>query len=331
MQKIGVIGAGAWGTALAQCIANGGHNVIMWAREPDVVKSINQDNRNSIFLPDIDLNSNISATDSLTEVTTECDVLLIATPAQSVRPTLQSLKADVGEGKPFVICAKGIELETGFLMSQVVEEVVPNASFGILTGPTFASEIARGLPSAVTIAAKDKDIAQQIIDGISNRSLRTYITDDVLGAQIGGALKNVIAIACGVIEGRGMGESARAALITRGLAEMARLANAMGARKETLMGMCGVGDIVLTCSSLQSRNFSLGVALGQGKKMEEVLKDRRSVTEGVSTSRALKVMAQNHAIDMPISEAVHLCLNEGMSIEDAIEKMLDRPMRSEAA
>jgi glycerol-3-phosphate dehydrogenase (NAD(P)+) len=327
MNKIGIIGAGAWGTALAQSLAGAGRDVVMWAREPEIVKSINEQHENTLFLPGIALHENIKATDSLTSAA-QADVILITTPAQHVRATLQSLKADVGEGKPFVICSKGIEIETGLLMSQVAKEVVPNGSFAILTGPTFASEIAAGLPSAVTIACSDKDVGKQLQDALSSRTLRAYLTDDMIGAQVGGAVKNVIAIACGVIQGRGMGESARAALVTRGLAEMSRLANAMGGRKETLMGQCGVGDLILTCSSMQSRNFSLGSALGKGEKLADILSQRHSVTEGVHTAKALVVMAKNNAVDMPIASAVNACLSDEVPVEDMIERMLDRPLRA---
>lgn len=327
MNKIGIIGAGAWGTALAQSLAGAGREVMIWAREPEIVQSINQSNENVLFLPGIKLHENIKATDSLTAAA-DSDVILITTPAQHVRTTLQSLKAEVGDGKPFVICSKGVEIDTGMLMSQVASEVVPNGSFAILTGPTFATEIASGLPSAVTIACADKDVGAQLQEALGSRTLRTYLTDDVIGAQVGGAVKNVIAIACGVIHGKGLGESARAALVTRGLAEMSRLANAMGGRKETLMGQCGVGDLILTCSSMQSRNFSLGAALGEGKTLADILASRNSVTEGVHTAKALIVMAKNNAVDMPIASAVNGCLNENISVNETIEKMLDRPLRA---
>ncbi len=330
MQKIGIIGAGAWGTALAQCLADGGCEVLLWAREPEVVESVNTRHENALFMPGLTLNKAITATDSLSK-TADCDTLLVVTPAQFVRSTLESLKGDIAEGKPVVICAKGIELESGLLMSQVAEEEVPNATIAILTGPTFAAEIVRGLPSAVTIAAKDKDVAQEIREGLASRHLRPYITDDMLGAQIGGAVKNVIAIACGAVMGRGLGESARAALLTRGLAEMSRLAAAMGARKETLMGMCGVGDLMLTCSSLQSRNYSLGVKLGEGAALEEVMSERqgKAVTEGVHTAAALMTMARKHAVDMPIAEIVYKCVAEKRPIDEAIDEMLERPLRPE--
>lgn len=329
MQTIGVIGAGAWGTALAQTMASEERGVVMWAREGEVVEAINNRHENTVFLPGIPLHNNIRATDSLSG-TADCDVLLIVTPAQHVRATLVGLKGEIAKGKPVVICAKGIELNSGLLMSQVADEEVPKATIAILSGPTFASEIAKGLPSAVTIAARDKDVAAELREALASKTLRPYIVDDLLGAQIGGAVKNVIAIAAGTICGMGLGESARAALITRGLAEMGRLASAMGAKRETLMGMCGVGDLMLTCSSMQSRNYSLGVQLGQGKSLQEILGGRKEVTEGVHTAAALTVMARRHAVEMPISEAVHKCLNEGMGIEDAIAEMLERPLKGRA-
>jgi glycerol-3-phosphate dehydrogenase (NAD(P)+) len=325
MEKIGIIGAGSWGTALAQCFANSEKDVLVWAREPEIVDSINQSNENTLFTPGVTLNKNIKATDSLSRIA-DCDTLLLVTPAQYVRSTLHAIKAEIAEGKPIVICSKGIELDTGFLMTQVAQEEAPNATIAILTGPTFASEIIRGLPSAVTIAARDKDVAQEIRDGIASKTLRPYITDDLIGAQIGGAVKNVIAIAAGVLYGRGLGESARSALVTRGLAEMARLASAMGAKKETLMGMCGIGDLMLTCSSMQSRNFSFGVQLGEGKTVEEILAERKAVTEGVHTAKALIVLAKKHAVDMPISEGVHKCLIEHTPVEEAITHILERPL-----
>ncbi|MCB9990622.1 MAG: NAD(P)-dependent glycerol-3-phosphate dehydrogenase [Rhodospirillales bacterium] len=330
MQKIGIIGAGAWGTALAQCMAGGGMDVLIWAREPEVAESINTKHENELFIPGVPLNPAIEATTSMSK-TADCDTILIVTPAQHVRSTLESLKGDIAEHKPIVICSKGIEIDTGLLMSQVAKEEVPNATIAILTGPTFAAEIARGMPSAVTIAAKDKDVAQEIREGLASKHLRPYITDDLIGTEIGGAVKNVIAIACGIAVGRGLGESARAALMTRGLAEMGRLASAMGARKETLMGMCGVGDLMLTCSSMQSRNYSLGVELGQGKSLEDIMEARKgkAVTEGVHTAAALKTMARKHAVDMPICEIVHKAVGEGIPIEDCIAELLDRPLRPE--
>jgi glycerol-3-phosphate dehydrogenase (NAD(P)+) len=330
LKKIGVIGGGAWGTALAQSIANSGRDVLIWARETDVVESINGHHENKMYLPEVRLNEMIKATHNDDDLD-GCDMFLIATPAQHIRATLEQMK-DHLIGKPFVICAKGIEIETGHLMSEVVEEIIPDAKAGYLSGPTFAGEIARGLPCAVTLAMEEKykEIGEAIVSAMGSRTLRTYLADDIIGAQIGGSIKNVIAIAAGVIQGRGMGESARCALVTRGLAEMGRLAKAMGADKSTLMGMCGMGDLMLTCSSMQSRNFSLGVQLGEGKTLEEILGDRIAVTEGVHTAKALKVMASNNAVDMPISMAVYEFLHEDVTIDDIIEKVLDRPLRHES-
>ncbi len=325
--KIAIIGAGAWGTALAQSLANSGKNVVMWALEKEVVESINKHHENKLYLKDVRLNEMIKATHNLDDIK-ECDVYLITTPAQHVRKTLGQMKTTL-TGRPFVICSKGIEIETGCLLSDVAEDIIPDAQVGILTGPTFAGEVARGLPCAVTLAMKDKVIGQKLVSLLGSRTLRTYLCDDVIGAQIGGAIKNVIAVASGVVQGRGMGESARCALITRGLTEMARLAKAMGAKKSTLMGMCGVGDLMLTASSMQSRNFSLGMALGKGQTLEEILGERIAVTEGVHTAKALQVMAGNNAVDMPICKAVNEFLNEGAKIEEIIEKLLDRPLRSE--
>lgn len=330
MQTIGIIGGGAWGTALAQSFAASGKNVVLWAREETIVSSINDRHENAAYLPGVTLHDGVKATSNLSEAA-RADVLLIVTPAQYTRATLEALKASLDDTKPVVICAKGVEIETGILLSQIAQEVIPQSPLGILTGPTFASEIARGLPSAVTLAMKDLAKATALAEILTSRNLRIYPSDDIIGAQVGGAVKNVIAIACGVIEGKKLGDSARAALVTRGLAEIARLASALGAKKETLMGMCGVGDMILTCSSMQSRNFSLGVALGEGKKLDDILASRNSVTEGVYTAKALVVMAKNNAVEMPVSDAVHKCLTQGADVNGMIEKMLDRPVKSETA
>lgn len=328
MPSIGVIGAGAWGTALAQVFAKGGRDTTIWAREAEVIESINNSHENTMFLPDVALNENLKATGSLEDIAQK-DIILVVTPAQFTRAMLIELKALIPAGKPVVICSKGVELDTGLLLSRVAEEVLPEATLAILTGPTFASEVARGLPCAVTIAVKTREIGQQIQDALGVKGFRPYITTDIIGAELGGAIKNVIAIACGIIEGRQLGESARAALVTRGAAEISRLAIAMGGQKETLLGMCGIGDLMLTCSSMQSRNFSLGVALGQGESLNQILESRKAVTEGVHTAKAALALAKRNAVDMPITEAVNKCLNEGVSIEDAIEHMLNRPFKYE--
>jgi len=328
MASIGIIGAGAWGTALTQILANGGKDTTLWAREEEVVHDINNSHENKTYLPGIPLNESIKATNELSEVASK-DIILVVTPAQFVRSTLEEIKAYLKPSQPVVICAKGVELETGLLLSQVAQQIIPDSQIAILTGPTFASEIARCLPSAVTIASENRDTVLYLQENLGVKNFRPYVTGDIIGAQLGAAIKNVIAIACGIVSGRQLGESARAALLTRGIAEIARLGVAMGSKKDTLLGMCGVGDLMLTCSSMQSRNYSLGVALGEGKTMEEILGPRKAVTEGVYTAQATLALAKKNAVDMPITEAVNKCLNEGMGIDEAIEEMLNRPFKYE--
>lgn len=328
MTSISIIGGGAWGTALAQVYALSGKSVTLWAREEDVVSSINENHENKPFLSGVALDHKISATNDIAKAA-RADMLLLVPPAQYFRACLADIKPYIAPHATLVICAKGVEIETGLLLSQIAKDAIPENPIAVLTGPTFAAEIAKGLPSAVTLAMDDMEQAEKIAGILNTRILRMYPSDDIIGAQVGGAVKNVIAIACGMIEGKKLGDSARAALVTRGLAEIARLSKALGAKKETLMGMCGVGDLLLTCSSMQSRNFSLGVALGQGKTLSEILAGRNSVTEGVYTAKALDAMARNHAVEMPVSSAVHKCLSEGANVTDLIDKMLDRPLKSE--
>ncbi|MDB5490257.1 MAG: Glycerol-3-phosphate dehydrogenase [Micavibrio sp.] len=328
MTRIGVIGAGAWGTALAQVYAVAGNDVVIAAREQDIVDCINNDHDNCKYLPDIRLADNLRATVDM-RAAAESDIVLIVTPAQHVRATLKNIAANLGDRKPLVLCAKGIELNSGKMMSQVAAEEAPDAELAILTGPNFAGEIVRGLPSASTVAARTQAAADAICALLNSRNLRPYASDDIIGAEIGGAVKNVIAIASGMVHGMGLGESAGAALVTRGLAEIARLAERMGGRRETLMGMCGMGDMMLTCSSMQSRNFSLGALMGQGQSLENILAARNGVTEGVHTARAVMVMAKHHNVDMPISNMVDQCLNHGLSLGDGVRQIMERPLKAE--
>jgi len=324
--SIGVIGGGAWGTALAQAMANGGRDVTLWARETDVVASINVKHVNTTYLPNITLCDNLKATEDIHEAA-KCDVVLLVTPAQHMRSTLQTIKDDVSHGNTLVICSKGIELDTGKLLSTVCAEELPQTPIAVLTGPTFAREIAAGLPGAATIGVKDEKLGLKLQQALGVKGFRPYLSTDIIGVQLGGAIKNVIAIACGVVNGRKMGDSARAALLTRGVAEIARLGTAMGAEKETLLGMCGIGDLMLTCSSMQSRNFSLGTQLGEGKTLEEILGARNAVTEGVHTAASTLALAKRFAVDMPITEAVNDCLSGKKTIDEAIEDMLNRPFK----
>ncbi len=327
-KNIFVVGGGAWGTALANIAARAKKNVTIWALESDVVASINQENENIRYLPRIKLEPNVKATSDINDAL-NADCILLVTPAQHMKSVLTSMPAHIREDVPFVICSKGIDLENGKLLSTLLQEACPERLFAILSGPSFATEAARGEPTAVTVAAKDKKIAKNIANSLSNPTFRPYITDDPVGAQICGAVKNVMAIACGVMHGRKMGDNAKAAFITRGLQEIWTLGSAMGVERKTLMGMSGIGDLILTCSSMQSRNFSLGVMLGEGKTLEEILKTRNSVTEGVHTAEAVLKLAKKHAVELPISAAVHGILSGEVSIDDAIEKLLARPIRDE--
>lgn len=322
--RIGVIGGGAWGTALAQVAAADGAPVTLWAREPDVVDSINRDHCNTLFLPDAALSPSIAATSDLGALA-GVEALLVVAPAQHVRAVLA--ETPVG-AKPVVLCAKGIEAGTRRLVGEVAAELHPQATIAVLSGPTFAHEVAAGLPTAATLACADASVRDALIARLAQPAFRLYASDDVTGAEIGGAVKNVLAIACGVVEGAGLGQNARAALIARGFAEMTRFGLARGARAETLAGLSGLGDLVLTCSSTSSRNFSFGLGLGQGRQAAELFADRRTVAEGAFTAPVLREAAAEAGIAMPVCEAV-CALIEGAPIKAVIADLLNRPLRDE--
>lgn len=329
MQRIGVIGAGAWGTALAMAAARAGRDVLLQAREAEVVNGVNQARENGLFLPGILLDPAIRATHSLAEAAA-ADAILLVTPAQHLRAACRALRPDLKPGVPVVICAKGIEIDTGELMTEAAAaELSPGQPLAVLSGPTFAAEVARGLPTAVTLAIRNAGLGQQLLAALGGRTFRPYLSDDLIGAQVGGAVKNVLAIACGIVHGRNLGDNARAALITRGLAEIARLGARLGAKPETLMGLSGLGDLTLTCSSLQSRNMSLGAALGQGRALADVLGERRSVAEGVFTARAVTKLAAAKGVDMPLCQAVDALLNHGADLTSIIDALMTRPFKAE--
>lgn len=323
--KLGVLGGGAWGTALAQVAARGGEPVTLWAREPDVVASINDVHENRAFLPGVKLAESVRATGDLAELG-DADALLVVVPAQFIRSVLAELPVD---GRPLVLCAKGIEAGTRLLVAAVARELHPQAPVAVLSGPTFAHEVARGLPTAVTLACEDAGLRERLGERLAGPAFRTYGSSDVTGAEIGGAVKNVLAIACGVVEGAGLGLNARAALIARGFAEMTRFGVARGGRPETLAGLSGLGDLVLTCSSTNSRNFSLGVGLGQGRAASELLADRRTVAEGAATAPVLHEAALAASVDMPVTAAV-CALLEGAPVDNVVRDLLARPLRDEA-
>ena len=321
---IGVIGGGAWGTALAQVAAEGG-DTLLWAREPEVVESVNTAHENSLFLPGVPLDPRIRATAELGELAA-CEALLVVTPAQHMRRVLAALPR---LRVPLILCAKGMEEATTKLMHDVAHEEQPDAPVAVLSGPTFAHEVAARKPAAVTLSVEDAEVGERLRARLARPWFRPYLSDDVVGAEIGGAVKNVLAIACGVVEGRRLGLNARAALISRGFAEMTRFGLSRGARAETLAGLSGLGDLVLTCSSTNSRNFSLGVGLGEGRSAAELLADRRTVAEGAHTAPVLARAAKAEGVDMPIVTAVCALLAGKVSVEEVVERLLARPLRAE--
>jgi glycerol-3-phosphate dehydrogenase (NAD(P)+) len=326
--RVGVIGAGAWGTAIALAALRAGRETILWARNADAVAAMRRERENSRYLPGVPLDPALAITADLAEVA-GADAIMLVTPAQHLRTACISLAPLLRPGTPVVLCAKGIELATGCLMSEAAAATLPSSPIGVLSGPTFAAEVAKGLPTAVTLAIKDHELGARIVETLGSRSFRPYLSDDVMGAQVGGAVKNVLAIACGIILGRRLGDNARAALITRGLAEISRLGLALGARPETLMGLSGLGDLTLTCTSLQSRNTSLGTALGEGRTLSEIMGERHSVAEGVPTAAALGELAGRHGVEMPICHAVDAILNRGADIDKTIASLMARPFRIE--
>jgi glycerol-3-phosphate dehydrogenase (NAD(P)+) len=324
--KLGVIGGGAWGTALAQVASAGGRETLLWALEAEVVEAINAAHENRTFLAGVPLSPAIRATSDLGELDS-CDAWLVVTPAQHMRPVLErAAECD----KPLVLCSKGIEERSGQLLHRVAKQLCPNAPVAVLSGPTFAHEVAKGLPTAVTLAAEDAGLAERLRERIKQPTFRIYVSDDLAGAEIGGAVKNVLAIACGVVEGKGLGQNARAALIGRGFAEMTRFGLAFGAKRETLAGLSGLGDLVLTCSSTSSRNYSLGVGIGEGRSAAELMANRKTVAEGAFTAPVLARLAREKGVDMPIVEAVDALIAGRADVDEVLGDLLSRPPRPEA-
>ena len=325
--QMAVLGGGAWGTALACILAQQHASVTLWANEATTVNAINQSHENPQFLPNIPLPAVIGATENLADLA-HADIILMVVPAQFARPVLAQL-AQHNKNAVLVLCSKGIERDSLKLMSEVAAETWPRAQIAVLSGPSFAADVARGLPTAVTLAVADDALGNYLARHIGTAHFRPYLGDDIIGAEIGGAIKNVLAIACGIVAGKGLGESARAAVTARGFAEMSRLGSALGAQLETLGGLSGLGDLILTCSSTQSRNFSLGHALGQGADAASVLGARHSVSEGAMSAAAVAQLADKHALDMPICRAVNAIVSGAISVDDAIAELLARPITRE--
>ncbi len=324
-RNFGVVGGGAWGTALAQLLAAQGAPVTLWAREAEVVAAINAEHRNPLFLPGAELSSSLTATDDLAALG-GLDALLVVVPVPYLRAVLAALPADYS---PLVFCSKGMEADSFAFPIDVARALCPGRPLAVLSGPTFASEVAAGLPTAITLAAEDAALADALAQALAQPHFRPYVSTDMIGAEIGGAVKNILAIACGIVDGAGLGLNARAALISRGFAEMTRFGLARGAQAETLAGLAGLGDLVLTCTSANSRNFALGQGLGRGESAAGLMADRRTVAEGAFSAPVVAAAARAEGIDMPITDAVARLVAGETRVDDAVQALLSRPLRRE--
>lgn len=321
----GIVGGGAWGTALAQLLAADGAPVRLWAREADVVAAINAEHRNPVFLPDAPLSPSLTATTDLAAMA-ECDALLIVVPV----PYLRAVLAELPPGDtPLIFCSKGMEAVSFAFPVDMARDLTPGRPHAVLSGPTFAHEVAAGLPTAITLAAADAALAAELAQALARPHFRPYVSSDVIGAEIGGAVKNILAIACGIVEGAGLGLNARAALISRGFAEMTRFGLSRGAKAETLAGLAGLGDLVLTCTSSNSRNFALGQGLGRGESIDALMADRRTIAEGAFSAPVVAAAARADGVDMPITATVARLVAGEMHVADAVQALLSRPLRPE--
>lgn len=323
--KITVLGAGAWGTALANVAARAGHDVCLWGRSSVAMQAL-ASTRENPRLPGVKLDARITPSDDLAQAA-KADLILCVVPAQNTRELALQLKSHVASSVPLVLCSKGIERGTRKFMNEVLRDELPANPIGVLSGPSFAADVSRGLPTAVTLAADNETLAREIAASLSAPSFRLYHSDDLRGVEIGGAAKNVLAIACGIAAGRGLGASAGAALVARGFAELRRFGAAFGARPETLMGLSGLGDLVLTCGSTQSRNFSYGLALGRGESPQEAA--RSGLAEGAFTAPVLIEMAEEKGVDLPVAKAVAAIISGALTVDGAVEALLARPAKAE--
>ena len=324
MSRLAVVGAGAWGTALAALYARGGETVALLGRDHATIESINEGHANPRYLPGIQLPASVRATGDAGEALADAELVLLVVPAQSLAGVAGNLAPHLAASATLVLCAKGIERTSGRFLSELAAEVLPGHPLAALSGPSFATDVASGLPTAVTAAAKDGEAADRLARQLSTESFRCYASDDLRGVEVGGALKNVLALAAGIVAGRGLGASAQAAIVTRGFVELRRLGEALGGRPETLMGLSGLGDLVLTCSSPQSRNFAYGAALGRGEDVSQM-----KLAEGVFTAAIAARLAGESAIEAPIVETVAKVLGGELSVNEAAQRLLARPLKRE--
>ena len=327
--RAAVVGAGAWGTALADMLAAAGHDVCIWALEPDVVASINGKKENPVFLPKFKLAQSLRASSNHQETLEQAELVIYATPSQHLRTVARAGAAHIKQGATLAVASKGIEEKTLALMSEVVAEEAAGHPVVAISGPSFAAEVAARQPTAIVAASERANAARLTQDALSNATFRVYTHDDLLGVELGGAIKNVMAVATGIVEGLGLGNNSRAALITRGLAEMTRLGVAIGARASTFAGLAGIGDLVLTCTGSLSRNRAVGVEVGKGKTLEQALEGKPTVAEGVVTTKSALALAQREGVEMPIVNTVHRILFDGHSAKRAIQELMSRELRAE--
>ena len=332
MGKIGVIGAGSWGTTLADLLDRKGHDVTIWVHNADRVEEMTRSRVNPTYLPDLTLSPSLEITSSLEEAVSGKDAILFVTPSQVMRSVMQAALPDITDGARIINASKGIEVESMLTMSGICKEVLPPGlvvNYCVLSGPSFAREVVREMPTAIVAAASKPEVASYVQETFSTRCFRVYTNSDVIGVELGGAIKNVISIAAGICDGLGMGHNARAALITRGLAEMARLGKAMGGKSATFAGLAGMGDLVLTCTGDLSRNRTVGLRLGEGMKLKDILGNMQMVAEGVKTTEATRQLAVTLGVDMPISEKVHEIIYQDKSPRQAVMELMTRVLKSE--
>ena len=322
-----VVGAGAWGTALANMLAKiNNEKIIIWAKETEVVNQINNESQNSIFLPHINLEKNIKATKDINKVV--APYIFYATPSQHFESILISHKKVINDNSQIIICSKGIEIKSGLLLGDIYKKVFSNNNYLILSGPSFAKEIAESLPAALILASKDIKNSIKLAKIISSRNFRLYVSKDVIGVQLGGAIKNIYAIGAGIVKGLNYGENARAAFLTRSIAEMVKICEVLGGKKESIFGLSGVGDVILTCSSETSRNFVLGKSIGEGLKIKNVLSENKTIAEGYFTTKALYLLLKNRNIDTPIMLGIYNILYNEFSIKTVVDSLLNRPLKN---
>ena len=327
LKDIGILGSGAWGTALA-CILNKKTNISLWTYEKETARQINKHKNNKTYLPGIKIPNNVRATNNLEELKT-CKFIFICIPSQFIKKIILEFKKFYKKEMIIVVCSKGIEKNSKDLISEVIKKIIPKSKIAVLSGPSFAIEVAKKKPTAVTIASKNNKNAKKLAKLVNSKTFRCYYTNDIIGVQLGGVIKNILAIASGIIESQKLGASARAALMTRGLAEMMKIGVAFGAKESTFYGLSGLGDLMLTCNSELSRNFVTGLLIGKGKKIKEIIKSKKTISEGIINSKTIFNLSKKKKIEMPVCESVYKILYKNVKIKETIEKILSRNIKKE--